>query len=38
MTNKGIIPGKYNNEVENGNIVDNCSDEKYINSIICNFA
>ena len=38
MTNKGIIPGKYNNEVDNGNIVDNCSDEEYLNSIIYNFA
>lgn len=34
MDNKGIIPGKYNNEIAKGNIVEDIDDLEYESSII----
>ncbi len=32
--NHDIIPGKYTNEAEKGNIVDNCIDQNYLSQVI----
>lgn len=33
--NMGAIPGKYTNEADGGNVVDDCDDPEYLEQILC---